>query len=460
MNVPRQEEAKDAARLREPPLARGRSAVALERPWRGFPNPARWSILKRGAASATCRHALQGARPVLRRPPRRHRRAPRRRPSETRRDRPHHRRRGDRLALRKSTATMRRRRRRLHIGSLRCRRRFLARPRHRRARPPDRRRAAPDSRRGPSGNGSSTPRRCARSASTRRSSPASGHRHLHADLLRPAHRHLRRLRRRQVDAARHAGRRRRPSTRSSSRWSASAAARCANSSRTRSGEAKSGKDRRRRRHQRRKPDDAPPAPLTAMRVAEHFRDQGDSVLLVSIRSRASPTRCARWRRPPANRRSRAAIRLGLHRTAEAAGTGRPRPGGTGLDHRDHLVLVDGDDHNDPVADACAASSTAISCSTAPSPSRAAIRRSIRSPRSRASPARPGARTNAWSSAKLKAMISRFEDTRDIRLLGGYQPGADAELDIAVRQVPVIYEALTQSPKDGRRPMPSAISPVI
>ncbi len=61
-----------------------------------------------------------------------------------------------------------------------------------------------------------------------------GHRHLHADLLRPAPRHLRRLRRRQVDAARHARRAPTPSTRSSSRWSASAAAKCANSSRTRS----------------------------------------------------------------------------------------------------------------------------------------------------------------------------------------------------------------------------------
>jgi flagellum-specific ATP synthase len=45
------------------------------------------------------------------------------------------------------------------------------------------------------------------------------------------------------------------------------------------------------------------------------------------------------------------------------------------------------------------------------------------------------------------MISRFEDTRDIRLLGAYQPGVDAELDMAVRQVPLIYEALTQSPAD-------------
>ena len=45
------------------------------------------------------------------------------------------------------------------------------------------------------------------------------------------------------------------------------------------------------------------------------------------------------------------------------------------------------------------------------------------------------------------MIARFEDTRDIRLLGAYQAGVDAELDVAVRQVPLIYEALSQSPKD-------------
>ena len=47
------------------------------------------------------------------------------------------------------------------------------------------------------------------------------------------------------------------------------------------------------------------------------------------------------------------------------------------------------------------------------------------------------------------MIARFEDTRDIRLLGAYQAGVDAELDMAVRQVPLIYEALSQSPKDRR-----------
>ena len=60
---------------------------------------------------------------------------------------------------------------------------------------------------------------------------------------------------------------------------------------------------------------------------------------------------------------------------------------------------------------------------------------------------------AWSEdqrrlvTQLKTMISRFEDTRDIRLLGAYQAGADPDLDSAVRQVPLIYEAMTQTPRD-------------
>jgi flagellum-specific ATP synthase len=63
-------------------------------------------------------------------------------------------------------------------------------------------------------------------------------------------------------------------------------------------------------------------------------------------------------------------------------------------------------------------------------------------------------TKAWADdertlvSRLRSMIARFEDTRDIRLLGAYQAGVDADLDLAVRQVPLIYEVLSQSPKDG------------
>jgi flagellum-specific ATP synthase len=45
------------------------------------------------------------------------------------------------------------------------------------------------------------------------------------------------------------------------------------------------------------------------------------------------------------------------------------------------------------------------------------------------------------------MIARFEDTRDLRLMGGYQPGRDTELDQAVNLVPKIYDVLGQLPAE-------------
>ena len=59
---------------------------------------------------------------------------------------------------------------------------------------------------------------------------------------------------------------------------------------------------------------------------------------------------------------------------------------------------------------------------------------------------------AWTSEQqsliieLRALISRYEDTRDLRLMGGYRQGSDPTLDQAVALVPKIYEALAQTPK--------------
>jgi flagellum-specific ATP synthase len=49
--------------------------------------------------------------------------------------------------------------------------------------------------------------------------------------------------------------------------------------------------------------------------------------------------------------------------------------------------------------------------------------------------------------RIKALIHKYEETRDLRLIGGYRPGTDADLDMAVTQVPVIYEKLRQTPSD-------------
>jgi flagellum-specific ATP synthase len=194
------------------------------------------------------------------------------------------------------------------------------------------------------------------------------------------------------------------------------------------------------------------APLTAMRVAECFRDRGDRVLLVLD----SITRFAHALRevaigtgePPVARGYPASVFTDLPKLLERAG---PGAGGTGSITAIFSVLVDGDDHNDPVADAVRGILDG----------HIVLDRSI-AEQGRYPPVDPLASISrlapkAWSDdqrmlvTRLRAMIARFEDTRDIRLLGAYQPGADPELDMAVRQVPLIYEALAQSPHDGPSP---------
>ena len=49
--------------------------------------------------------------------------------------------------------------------------------------------------------------------------------------------------------------------------------------------------------------------------------------------------------------------------------------------------------------------------------------------------------------KLRAMIAMFEDSRDLRMMGGYQAGNDLELDNAVSLVPTLYEFFEQSTDD-------------
>ncbi|BCG86138.1 flagellum-specific ATP synthase FliI [Mesorhizobium sp. 113-3-9] len=190
------------------------------------------------------------------------------------------------------------------------------------------------------------------------------------------------------------------------------------------------------------------APDTAMRVAEHFRDQGHRVLLVldSITRFAHALRevATGTGEPPVARGYPASVFTELPKLLERAGPGAE---GKGSITAIISVLVDGDDHNDPVADSVRGILDG----------HVVLDRTI-AEQGRYPPVNPLSSISrlagkAWSIeqralvTRLKSMISRFEDTRDIRLLGAYQGGADAELDIAVRQVPLIYEALTQSPRD-------------
>jgi flagellum-specific ATP synthase len=190
------------------------------------------------------------------------------------------------------------------------------------------------------------------------------------------------------------------------------------------------------------------APKTAMAIAEYFRDTGESVLLIMD----SVTRYAHACRdvalaagePPVARGFPPGIFSDLPRLLERAGPGREGQGAiTGI----FSVLVDGDDHNDPVADSIRGTldgHIVLDRAIAEQGRYPAI--NVLSSISRLANHVLSAEQQKLA-AKLKAMIARFEETRDLRIMGGYQAGADPELDRAVVIVPKLYQALNQTPLD-------------
>jgi flagellum-specific ATP synthase len=188
------------------------------------------------------------------------------------------------------------------------------------------------------------------------------------------------------------------------------------------------------------------APKVATAIAEAFRDGGDSVLLIVD----SVTRYAHAARDVALAAGEPAVARGyppsvfsdLPRLLERAGPGREDTGSiTGI----FSVLVDGDDHNDPVADSIRGTLDGHVVLDR------AIAEQGRYPAVDLLGSISRLATAVWTVEqrelvrRLKAMMARFEETRDLRLMGGYRAGEDAELDQAILLVPRIYEALRQEP---------------
>lgn len=191
------------------------------------------------------------------------------------------------------------------------------------------------------------------------------------------------------------------------------------------------------------------APFTAMTIAEYFRDKGDNVLLLSD----SITRFAHAARdvaisagePPVQRGYPPSVFADIARLLERAGPGTE---GTGAITGIFSVLVDGDNHDDPIADsvrgildghivldrAIAALGRYPAVDPVLSISRLA--------------------TQIWSAQQqefvqsMRAMISRYEETKDLRMVGGYQPGNDERIDQAVTLTPMLYDFLRQSTDDA------------
>lgn len=189
------------------------------------------------------------------------------------------------------------------------------------------------------------------------------------------------------------------------------------------------------------------APRTGMRIAEYFRDLGENVLLIMD----SVTRYAHACRDVALSAGEAPVARGfppsvfteLPQLLERAGPGAVKGGFiTGI----FSVLVDGDDHNDPVADAIRGTldgHLVLSRQIAEQGRYPAV--NLLASISRLSHL-------VWTPEQQKlvrmllALVGRYEGARDLLAMGAYQAGGDQELDKALAIVPKLYKALQQTPQ--------------
>lgn len=188
------------------------------------------------------------------------------------------------------------------------------------------------------------------------------------------------------------------------------------------------------------------APLTAMLIAEHYRDCGDNVLLIID----SVTRYAHELReialasgePPVARGYTPSVFTELPKLLERAG---PSHTGHGAITGVFSVLVDGDDHNEPIADTI----RGILDGHVVLDRAIALRGRYPSVDVLRSVSRIVDRSRTVEQAqlirRLRALVSEFEESRELRVMGAYKPGASPEIDRAVKIVPRLYEFLSQEP---------------
>lgn len=186
------------------------------------------------------------------------------------------------------------------------------------------------------------------------------------------------------------------------------------------------------------------APQLATSLAEHFRDQGQNVLLIMD----SVTRYAHACRevalaagePPVARGYPPSVFSDLPQLLERAGPGLEGQGTiTGI----YAVLVDGDDHNDPVADTVRGTLDGhIVLDRAIGEQGRYPAVNVLASLSRLAP-RVWSPDQAKAAQELRRLVARFEDTRDLRAMGGHVAGADPDLDRAIELVPKLYRVLSQ-----------------
>ncbi|AMO93951.1 flagellar protein export ATPase FliI [Collimonas fungivorans] len=186
----------------------------------------------------------------------------------------------------------------------------------------------------------------------------------------------------------------------------------------------------------------------ATSLAEYFRDQGKDVLLIMD----SLTRYAMAQReialavgePPATKGYPPSVFAKLPALVERAGNGaRDANGKGGAITAFYTVLTEGDDQQDPIADAARAildGHVVLSRSLAESGHYPAIDIEASISRAMTSLIEPG---QFDAVRRFKQMLSRYQRNRDLISVGAYAAGHDLQLDKAIALYPKIEAFLQQ-----------------
>ncbi|GGW63206.1 flagellar protein export ATPase FliI [Alishewanella tabrizica] len=187
---------------------------------------------------------------------------------------------------------------------------------------------------------------------------------------------------------------------------------------------------------------------TAVQVAEYFRDQGLDVLLLID----SITRYAQAQReialavgePPATKGYPPSVFAKLPALVERAGNGS---GNQGSITAFYTVLSEGDDLQDPIADASRAildGHIVLSRSLADAGHFPAV--DIEKSISRVMPA-VTSNEHQLMARSIKQLYASYQQSKDLIAIGAYVRGSDPQLDLAINMMPRINQFLQQGMKD-------------
>ncbi|MBL4584870.1 MAG: flagellar protein export ATPase FliI [Pseudomonadales bacterium] len=182
----------------------------------------------------------------------------------------------------------------------------------------------------------------------------------------------------------------------------------------------------------------------ATRVAEYFRDQGKSVLLLMD----SLSRYAQAQReialavgePPATKGYPPSVFAKLPQLVERAGNGKE---GSGSITAVYTILAEGDDLQDPIVDAARAildGHVVLSRALADAGHYPAIDINASVSRVMTQVVDPA---HMAAATKLKKRYSKYQQVKDLVSVGAYAHGQDPETDLAIAQMPMIELFLQQ-----------------